>query len=48
MTKKKVKIYKDYKTVEAVLKPKVLRVNSAFRRRILKRIGKIKGHRSEF
>jgi hypothetical protein len=36
------------KTAGAVLESKVLRINNAFRRLILKRIDKVKGYRSEF
>jgi hypothetical protein len=38
----------DYKIIRAVLESKVLRINNAFKRLVLKRIDKVKGYRSEF
>jgi hypothetical protein len=38
----------DCKTIRAVSESKVLRINNAFRRLILRRIDKVKGRRSEF
>jgi hypothetical protein len=46
IVKKKKKI--NYKIIKAVLESKVLKINNAFRRLILRRIDKVKGRRSEF
>jgi hypothetical protein len=46
--KKKEMNIEDYKTIRVVSESKVLRINNAFRRLILRRIDKVKGYRSEF
>jgi hypothetical protein len=46
--KKKEMNIEGYKTIKVVLESKVLKINNAFRRLILRRIDKVKGRRSEF
>jgi hypothetical protein len=46
--KKKEMNVEGRKIVRAVSESKVLRINNTFRRLILRRIGKVKGCRSEF
>jgi hypothetical protein len=47
IVKKEINV-EDPKTTRAVLKSKVLRISNASRPLILRRIDKVKGHRSEF
>jgi hypothetical protein len=45
--KKEINI-EGYKTIRAVLKSKVLRINNTFRRLILRRIDKVKDYKNKF